>query len=616
MDFSMRLWLLPLFVLPGLWLAVRLYLRGPLGRSETHRLVPAVLYALGWLGIGLLALSPLWRWPSETWHPPLVALVVDESESYAALGARDSARRVMRDARAHYEALGFKVVETGFDPAKRNGPAVVADFSNLQAVFVWTDGRFDAGATPWPAPLFPVRVHLASGEVQGERAEVHLTAIGADGAQPAPWLTVEGRMAGSGAPGSVTPQAEVVIQDGKKILWKTTWNLSEGGSDRSAPSRSLVSGDRVSARFTLPRELAQGDPSRWKVRVLPARAAANVRVENDTVPVTVRGNRSPTRIVLRPLVSLEERGLLDALRNNGDGESAEGDEKSDDGESNAARAVEASALSAMELSQRMVVWVRADSKALTQATQATVKAKASIVVYERTRSGENFGPDARLGWRADGGAYLPAGALRLADLGATDAAAMSLRQPDASIEALAWAEENGRRGVLFWRNRRDARFGFALPPLWRATFSAGASSLESARATADVSAQWARGASDWARALGSRSTVGSARGNDVNKSSTSSVSPNKSGSETQAPELSRLGSDVEALARLALSGNGNTINSYSNDIDSELWPVLPGGQTRAASTRIIALAPPFLTALLVAALFSIVWWMRKRLRLD
>jgi hypothetical protein len=616
MDFSMQLWLFPLFVVPGLWLAVRLYLRGPLGRSETRRLVPAILYSLGWLGIGLLALSPLWRWPSETWHPPLVALVVDESESYAALGARDSARRVVRAARAHYEALGFKVVETGFDPAMRKGPAAVADFSNLQAVLMWTDGRFDPGETPWPAPVFPVRVHLASGEIQGERVEVHLAARGADGTQPAPWLMVEARMAGSGAPGPASTQAEIVIQDGEKLLWKTNWNLAEGGSDRSAASRTLASGERVSARFTLPRELAQGDPSRWTVRVRPARAAANLRAENDTVPVTVRGNNRPMRLVLRPLVSLEERGLLDALRNNGENEKVE---VGDDAESNAARAVDASELRDMELSPRMVVWVRADARVLTEVAQTTAKAtkqaRATLVVYERTRSGETFGPDARLGWRAGGGAHLPAGALRLADIGVSDAAsAMPLRAPDASIEALAWAEENGRRGVLFWRNRRDGRFGFALPPLWRATFTAGASSLEATRATADVSAQWTRGASEWARALGS--VADSARDARSNKGVATKVSTNEISTKTQAPELSRLGSDVEALAQLAISGNGNTINSYSNDIDNKLWPVLAGGQTRAASTRIVAFAPPFFTALLVAALFSIVWWMRKRLRLD
>ncbi len=589
-DSPRWLWLLPLFAAPGLWLTVRLY-------GRPRRLGLAFAYALAWILIGVLAVSPRWRFRSETWHAPLVVLAVDQSGSYAALGSQAIARASVRAARAHYEALGFTVRETAY-PLGRD----VASFPNLQAVLAWTDGRdsSERRELPAPTPLFPVVVVPTQSEVQGELVVADST-----------MLTVEWRvLGGRGKTGALSPSAELVLVEGGAILWRTTL----------VPPAEAPIGERVTLQLTLPATLraraAQADPASWRALVRPEQG--NRFTENDTLALMVRGRNNPRRILIRPLATLEERGLADALRSSIVTEISSGaaEEALPAGDP-VVTALEVSALSGWLATAseargagawRTVIWVRAGSSTLAAVWAAAKPAGVPVIVYvpsdlanasnaaNAQRGG--FSADARVVWRTEGAPFLPAGVLRLGDLGFGDARfAQNLHAPDPLLEALAYAEEDGRRGLLFWREKDNGVFGCALPPLWNTTFSSNFSK-GSGQAT-----PWLQGISEWAR----RASEG-----------TGAAQPSAAHAAvvTEFDELARLGNDLEVLRRLAVRGKGETINIVSNDIDEKIWPALPGGQIRARSTRMIPLAPPLLTALAIASLLAIVWALRKRLRLD
>jgi hypothetical protein len=590
----------------------------------------------------------------------------------------------MQLARAHYEALGFRVVELGFAErviprgARRGGKAggdagtltflsslrrymnaeagreTGTGLPNLQAVLLWSDGRFAEEDVPggWPARVYPVLAPVHSGEVQGEEAEADFAAPG--GAL----LTVAWRALGKGP--EAARAATLEIRDGKNSLWKT---------ETSIPASS--GGSRVVARFALPAALsgASADPSAWKLLVRPAGPARNSLLQNDTVPIRVRGRNRPLHLFLRPLASLEERGLVDALRAPQESSGA-----SD------AFGVVAVAPESLRVTRRDVVWVRAAAWGrLSQGARGRVaEAGVPLIAYAlpvtaaaQGSRGAVFDADARLAWRADGAEFLPAGAVRLADLGAE---ALWLQAPNSSVEALAWAEQDGRRGVLFGRARNadgPVRFEFVAPPLWRAGFSAGArgGSGEEGKASA-TAARWTRGAGLWASLLAQggrlrmsvpdplfagRAFAVSARGAKdegtlqltVPGMRVRAVSTGAGGmrfdvpglaagshpasigrgaavlwsgvlrvADARAAELARLGIDAEALDPLAVRSEGRVINSLGNDFDNYEWPALSGGQARSSRARIVPLAPPFVSALVILALLSAVWAFRKRLRLD
>src|SRR5690606_17251987 len=102
--------------LPGLWLTWRLYAR-PRGEQGSHRGVLRLLTVTAtavWMLLSWLVVAPVLRTQSDVYHPPVVVLALDESLSHAALGARDSSRRLLVVAQQHYEAQGFKVLRASF----------------------------------------------------------------------------------------------------------------------------------------------------------------------------------------------------------------------------------------------------------------------------------------------------------------------------------------------------------------------------------------------------------------------------------------------------------------------------------------------------------------------
>lgn len=546
-----RLWVAILIAAAGLWLSWVAYVRH--GRRWL-----AVFCATAWGLLALWALAPAWRSHPEIWHPPAVWLVTDEGASYAALGARAAGEASRRAARAHYEALGFRVVEAPWNVPGRP----VETPPNLQAVLLWSDGRFAAdaavGGEALPsAPVFPVSVPVETREVQGESAFVAPT----EGPARALVLTVAWRALGAQA----TP-ARAELRQGAARVW----------SGELTHPLDIPPGARATSTVTLPVPLAallENTDSAVTLIVRPARPEDNALVANDTVPVDMSRLHRARQAFVRPLTTLHERGLMDALRARGEFR---------------VEAMPVARAAAMPRGRAgSVIWVaRARGAALAGAADSN----RAVIAYDvhPGAAGTEFGPEARIGRDARAAAFLPAAALRLADLGlGAEDARWKLPSPDENVEALAWAEEGGRRGVLFGRDRARGTYVFAVPPLWDARFRADA-----ARGEGGLGPQWVRGAAAWA---GHASRIPSLASR---------------GGETRDVARLRIGEDVEALGALAARSGGRVLR------DEGSWPRLPDGQIREARTRVMSLAPPVPLAVLVIALFAGVWYGRKRLQLD
>lgn len=548
-----RLWSAVTSAAAGLWLSYALYIRA-YGRAERLLALP---YALAWLLIAAWMLAPTWRSLPETWHPPAVMVATDEGASYAALGAREAGIPARRAARTHYEALGFRVVEAW--------PGAIAETPpNLQAVLLWSDGRFMVDNTArslFPSvPVFPVSVAVETREVQGESAFVAPTE---DAARLA--LTVAWR-----APGIAT-DARAELYRGGTLVWSGV--LAHPASAPGARVTSEV------ALATDAAEVLEDTDGELMLIVRPARGTDNALADNDTVRVDASRLQRARQWFVRPLATLHERGLMDALRANPvfrvEGVPA-----------SRATAPAVAPHGGARTIARDVVWVsRVRAASLTRAVDST----RAVIVYDVHPGAGNgtFGPDARIGRDVRLTAFLPAGALRLADLGlAAEDGPWKLPPPDEGVDVLAWAEEDGRRGVLFGRDRARGTYVFAVPPLWSARFRTGAYSAEGA-----VSAEWVRGAATWA----SRADA--------------AHSPSSSTTEASMNPRGRIGEDVEALSLLAARSGGRVLQDTA-------WPQLPGGQMREARARTIPLAPALPFALLVVALLAGTWYARKRLQVD
>jgi hypothetical protein len=638
----------------GLWLTWALYFRANLPLGASARRALALLTALAWLALTWFGAGAALNRNPAVYHPPAVVLALDASESHAATGGREASEAALRGARAHYEGLGFKVVSLAFaeSAAPFSGDAADAagaferfageltsfaalaraldslQIPNLQAVLLASDGRASAAGAPspsWSAPVYPLRIEGAEGhpEAQGERAEVDWThpEEGADLALH--WSA--GRRARA-----ITAE----ILEGERTLWTGTLR-AEASRDAATEWAPTLSEFRLPAALT-----RSARPEGWTLRVRPA---ANPVTQNDRVEIRFKGLSRAREILARPLSSLEERGLVDALRLGDSG------------------AVFAGDLALVDAGAEDVVWVRAGRSVPPGLAGAVIEYLPARGADDAAKGEELFGADARVQARGDGAEFLPAGVLRLGDLGAEG---LRLRSPGRDVEALAWVEEKGRKGLLLCRKPGTRAFGIALPPLWRPGFSAGAA--PEARAAAS---RWVRGAAAWARAHGraraalpdpvaagrafalevrfppgeddfkniqrydlydNGSLLASARGASLARFDSVTLRAGdrslslRRGSRVvwtgaarvRAPrdlELGKLGVDGRALAEIAAASNGNIVRHEINSNVS--WPVLPGGQARETRARSTPLAPAAV-ALAAALLLCAAWALRKRLQLD
>lgn len=551
MFFGANPWLFILFAAPGLWLVWRLYFRSGVALGALRRRVLASLAAAAWIALAWFAVQPFRKLAPDVFHKPAVVLAVDESASYAALGGRDAARAGLDSARRHYESLGFRVRALGFTTGAGLGRALDSlAIPNLQAVLLWSDGRFQDEGSPvareWSAPVFPVKVPMRK-EAQGESAVLAFRSSGGLAA------SAEIEVAWSGTAREVMLE----LRAAGVTVWTQALERPSGAHPGSRAARAYALPGPVAARLAGD---AGARPWEWKALVRPRDARENASARNDTLEVRFRGLRRARAVFIRPLRSLEERGLVDALSSD---------------------SAEVTAMLPTELKLRPgdVLWARAGARA--PAADATVE----YHLPEDIARGAAFGGDARVAWSDSGAAFLPPEVLRLADLGMDGAV---LRVPDSGVEALAWAEQDGRRGLLAWRSRneRARSFGFAPPPLWRTGFQADAP----AAAVRETQGRWVRGLAAWAR--GPRTLP--------------------QGPKRRDPfdvEMSRLGADEETLARLASASGGSVLEKNS-------WPALPGGQTRETRFQAAALAPAWPMVLMIASLLCALWALRKRFQID
>lgn len=589
LHFAASPWLFALVALPGVWLAHALYglpgipdgMGRPRGAASRHPLL-GLTYALAWLLLALWVVSPSLRTRSETWHPPAVLLVVDDSPRYAALGARDSARRTMDSARTHYAARGFKVAETTLRAMRESKVALASSVPNLQAVLLLSDGRTPPDSFPsfWTR-VFPVLPALATREVQGESAFVAVDeeGDGGDGGGD-DRLVVRWRALGQ----RVDAKVEVLVAN--RIVWSGTL---------SHPVE-IQPGAEVATNVDIPALPREGG-AKVRVVVRPLRTEDNTLTLNDTLAVHDGGSTRVTQRVVRPLATLDERGLVDALREEA---------------SFVVRTVRLDDVAAETDTREAgaVTWFRAgrDRQGL----------EAPLVIYHLAQDGadegKGFSADARVTRAAGGEAFLPAGVVRLADLGVSDGggeggasgvSTLVLSAPREGIEPLAWAEEGGRRGLLIWREKATGVVGVALPPLWslRGNASALSEGTEGAArsVTLSSSAAWLRGVALWSLAL--------------HRAESGHGKPARTDDSSSAPEheLKRVGYDREALARLAARHDGSVLMMTKAEPE---WPQLPDGEVRERAARLVNITPPALTACLLALLFAAVWAWRKRTRLD
>lgn len=618
LDFAVAWWWFPLLVAPGVWLTVRLYLRGPVRHPAL-----AVLSVCVWVVLGVWALSPTWRHQPETWHPPLVVLAVDDGASYAALGAREIALTQRRAARTHYESRGFRVDDADFPGHLPGGSA----YLNLQAVLLWSDGRAPGlngrgatGLSGASGPVHPVRVSVETGEVQGEEAAVRLLDEGADGRV---LLMVAWRAAGARA-----ADARIQLHVEGKSVWTAIL----------AHPSFVRAGERVTSEVALPAAAAEAvRDARGEIRALvrPAEGRDNVFVENDTVAVDASQLRRAWQVFIRPLTTLHERGLMDALREDS--------------------RFRVAAMSARDARERLegdgaaVVWMPQSRPALSFRPDegvAVVRYHFPSSVYP-ARQHRGFSPDARIGRAAQVDAVLPAGALRLADLGFAVAnaggAEWVLAPEREGIEPLAWVEEDGRRGLLFWRDLQSGThgtygtYGFVVPPLWDVRFQPDGASGAAAFSTTSLMTAWVRGAAWWTLMHGSGAVGADGEAPARPAASTPSSSSFTSSPSLPSSSLARLGTDVEALALLAARQGTSIVmpgtprqaggkqeedevvrDGYGtqNGEDARPWPVLPEGHMREARERAYALTPSLPAALVLVGLLACVWFARKRLQLD
>ncbi len=677
--FSSAPWQFLALAAAGLGLTWMLYRRRSTPLRTGPRRVLTVLSAVAWLGLAGLLAQPIWENTQVTYHPPTAVLAVDRSGSFAggtALGAEAAVRRSLAAVRGHYARLGFHIRELDF--AETAAPAGggrhlgvlsdlgslrryldSADIANLQGVFLWSDGRFNLDTesdleASWPAPVFPVAMAPASAEVQGERVELDWDTPDSGAVGTVAWRPA-GRAAG---------KAELELKAGERVVWRET-----------LPHPDVYTGAAVQREFHLPAAAARQAAAAASLQALvrPERESDNVTAANDTVPLLERGRAAGHFWFVRPLQSLEERGLIDALFAT---------------ETMPVATLAPDSLAARSWNESDMLWVRAGAAAETAALRAAVAAAIPAVVYTlpgtKAPGAAVFSGDARVVWSEAATGILPAGVVRLADLGSGD---WDLATGDAAVTPIAWAEEHGRRGLLFAVDTAvdtaaetavDGQaaapvFRLADPPLWSVSFRD-----QPDPRVASLQRQWVAGVTEWIRrhrhrlqvrrpgvllahrpfwltAVSASATPAAERGWELRLGSPArriAATPGPDGAmrfgpldlpagavpatlvaagrtlwhdtlvvrSAEALEQARIGVDVEALTRIASVTQGEVVRDFSDSGGGaeciRALPELPQGQMRAEARRDIALLPPFWATLGVALCLSGMWALRKKLHLD
>jgi len=311
----------------GLWILWRVYAgrmggaAGGIGSGRGGR----VLFALQALALVLLALSltgPELRRHNVRFHNPAILILRDQSASFRAgselglgsryadfqsrlvsvYGAKKFDVRVADFAAAVWPVSGFPhapgpPAPASGDPTSLGAAADFADTAaipNLQAVFLFSDGRavLDSGrsARAWRVPVFPVV--FAPDSV----SEVQALSVALDGsAAEVKWENV-GKVAGD-------PQLRL-LRAGRVLLTRKLPASTPAGADGSR-----------SFRFAWSPPPGEGP---LRAALEPASPAANFDRWNDTVSVAASGSAAARRVyILKPIRSLDERGMVDALRAEG-----------------------------------------------------------------------------------------------------------------------------------------------------------------------------------------------------------------------------------------------------------------------------------------------------------
>ena len=579
MSFSATPWFILPLVAAGGWLAYALYFRTAESLPRTWKWILIGVSVLAWVALAGLLVQPSWVSSDSIYHPPTVVLAVDESPSYAAgavLNSMTSVQQSLQRVRKFYEDKGFRILELEFGENVRNAgddqnigrlthPTALGHFldslaiPNLQAIFTWTDGRFNDEVNNtgvvFPAPVFPVVVQSNAPEIQGEKVEADFSDPDSGTEISVEWRSLDGR-----------GKASMEIQSGARVLWKGPLPVSASGV-----------GEKAHHRFLLPASVFRGAGEHWVALIRPEKKSDNLSEKNDTITVLARGLHHKRQIFLGPLRSLDERGLVDALV--------------------ASDSMEAITVSAGELESELrksgVLWARSSSSE-SKVLEVAKRNGVPVIFYtlsEDARNSSSFVAGAHVAFREDAAKVLPGGVLNLSDLGGGE---WSLRALMPQLEPIAWAEQQGRKGVLFAQRTFAVQpvFEVAVPELWSSRFQ-----RESDERIRRLQERWFQGISEWVR---TRSRREATAGHQLHR-------------DPMDIELSRIGVDREALAEWALETRGTVVDAPHENV---AWPNLSSGQTREVVEKSRLLFPVMISTLSVIALLCLAWVLRKKFRLD
>ncbi len=470
---------------PGLFILWRQYRQGALQSGPPF--AGRILFFLQALPLLILTLSltaPELQRHRVEFHNPAVLILRDQSGSFqngAYLGLADEYANFERALSENYRNRKFDVRVADFHEgawpvsgfrgqggqsaksgeasslANLTSLAAAADFvdsaaiPNLQAIFLFSDGRANLDSSKasrsWSAPLFPVTFSADSiGEVQPERISMVLAPGGKTAEVTVAWRSVSGK--------SVEPALQ--LQQGGKVLLQRKLPAANGSSGFTfswSPGKAL-SDERLPIKALLQ----------------PAKLEANFNPFNDTVSVAFPGGRTQASIyVLRPVHSLDEKGMLDILF---------------------ASELEHIAffgmdeLGGLRLTAKDQVWLEAGALSKSSRLLTALKGlTAQVVIYVRTESdGEGrdlpglprtwreFSSLAEIKVSKSAAEAFPDEVVRLKGL--TEA---SLKMPElvGTATSLVEVAEGGRRGILMGRitlSGGKSAFVFLLPRIWNSLF--------------------------------------------------------------------------------------------------------------------------------------------------
>ncbi|MBW8888994.1 MAG: hypothetical protein JF616_14670 [Fibrobacteres bacterium] len=674
----------------GLWILWRAYGGGTggggaggIGSGRGGR----VLFALQALALVLLALSlsgPELRRHNVRFHNPAILILRDQSASFrdgavlglgsrysdfqarlaSAYGAKKFDVRVADFAASVWPVSGFPhapgpPAPAPGDPTSLGAAADFADTAaipNLQAVFLFSDGRavLDSGrsARAWRVPVYPVEF------MPDSVAEVQAVSVALDGnAAEVKWEPV-GKVSGD-------PQLRL-LRGGRILLTRNLPGSAPAGADGSRSSRFAWSPPPGAGTL--------------RATLEPATPAANFDRWNDTVPVAASGSAAARRVfILKPIRSLDERGMVDALRAEGNLNVTFFSAEETAGLAPAAGDqvwMEAGALA----NAKLAAWLGI------QAGKAVIYARTGEDGFGRATAGSRtlpglpdapwaeFTPAAEIKSGKSASDAFPDEVVRLKSLSPDPLRAPAAPARGTSIEI----KEGTKRAMLMGRipmGQGKRAFFFCLPAIWgnlfdpqgdfstrenigayvRAAYALAGQEESAARVSLPRRAiagipfdaeidlpEGASGESDQAAAcafgaagpgLSKEWLRPAAAGNASDWTAKAIVLPagrfrlwvrigadtlwrdSLAASPQEALELARLGFDAGSLADLAARSGGALLRPSGSEVTS-LLPTLPDAQLRMDRTVAIRLYNTLPIALLVLILLSASWALRKKWDFD